>query len=149
MGFCHVIFRGQKPLPEAYPRELLTLGDHLRKRRLDLGLLHKEVAERLGVTRDTVRNWERNRTAPVARLVPGIARFLGYLPWRVPESFADRFALYRRSNGLTQRQLAARLRIDPTTVGRWESGRGLPSDRLKRRADLLIGIRPALPRESP
>ncbi|HKZ19449.1 MAG TPA: helix-turn-helix transcriptional regulator [Acidimicrobiia bacterium] len=136
-------------MPEAYPRELLTLGDHLRKRRLDLGLLQKDVAARLGVTKDTVRNWERNRTEPVARLVPRIVRFLGYLPRRAPESFTDRFALYRRSKGLTQRQLAARLGIDPTTVGRWESGRGLPSDRLKRRAELLISIRLAPPPASP
>ncbi|MGH9867493.1 MAG: helix-turn-helix domain-containing protein [Candidatus Polarisedimenticolia bacterium] len=81
--------------------------------------------------------------------MPRIVRFLGYLPRRAPESFADSFALYRRSKGLTQRQLAARLGIDPTTVGRWESGRGLPSDRLKRRAELLISIRLALPPGSP
>ena len=38
-----------RPLPPAYPRELKTLGDHLRKKRLDLGLLQKDVSQSLGV----------------------------------------------------------------------------------------------------
>ncbi|HKZ19445.1 MAG TPA: helix-turn-helix transcriptional regulator [Acidimicrobiia bacterium] len=72
--------RGQKPLPEAYPRELLTLGDRLRKRRLDLGLLQKDVAQQLGVSKDTVRNWEANRTQPGRLFLLRIAEFLGNLP---------------------------------------------------------------------
>jgi len=34
-----------------YPRELRHLGDHLVKRRLDLGLRQKEAARRLGAAR--------------------------------------------------------------------------------------------------
>jgi len=77
LPFCHVTLRGQKPLPKGYPRALCTIGDHLRKRRLDLGLLQREVAERLGVNEATVTNWELNRTSPALWFLPAIVRFLG------------------------------------------------------------------------
>ncbi len=80
LPFCHVRLRAQKPLPPAHPRELRTLGDHLRKRRLDLGLLQSEVAERLAVDETTIYNWERHRTQPARQLVPRILRFVGYTP---------------------------------------------------------------------
>jgi len=36
--------------------ELKTIGGHIRKRRLDLGLLQKEVALRISVDKSTVMN---------------------------------------------------------------------------------------------
>jgi len=60
------------PLPRSYPQVLTTIGDHLRKRRLDLGLLQREVAERLGVDKTTITNWELNRTTPALRFLPPI-----------------------------------------------------------------------------
>jgi transcriptional regulator with XRE-family HTH domain len=60
----------------AYPKELRTLGDHLRKRRLDLGLLQRQVAEQLGVDKTTVYNWESHRTAPPPVYEHRIAAFL-------------------------------------------------------------------------
>jgi DNA-binding XRE family transcriptional regulator len=77
LPFCHVTLKGQKPLPRAYPRALCTLGDHLRKRRLDLGLLQRGVAERLGADPCSVTNWELNRTKPALWFLPAIVRFLG------------------------------------------------------------------------
>ena len=70
--------KAEKPLPWAYPRELRTLADHLRKRRLDLGFGQKEVAAQLGVDEMTVKNWERGRTKPLARLVPRNHTVLGH-----------------------------------------------------------------------
>jgi transcriptional regulator with XRE-family HTH domain len=57
---------------------LKTLGDHLRKRRLDLGLLQREVAQKLQVNQMTICNWEINRTSPQLRFIPRIITFLGY-----------------------------------------------------------------------
>jgi magnesium chelatase family protein len=53
------------------------LGSRLRHRRRELGLFQREVAERLGVTVDTVLNWEKNRSRPPARFERAIAAFLG------------------------------------------------------------------------
>jgi len=77
LPFCHVKLRAQRPPLAAYPKELRTLGDRVRKRRLDLGLRQKDVAEQLGVDEMTINNWERHRTRPIGRLLPAISRFLG------------------------------------------------------------------------
>ena len=78
LPFCHVSLKGPKPSPSAYPKILKTLGDHIRKKRLDLGLLQKEVAERIGVGKTTIYNWEKNRTTPASRFRRRIIQFLGY-----------------------------------------------------------------------
>jgi len=113
---------------------LETLGEHLRKRRLDLGLLQKEVAQRLGVHKDTICNWETNRTSPPLRYLPRIIQFLGHVPHYItPETFGERILAVRRLLGLSQRELARRLGVDPGTLGRWERGKGRPSKRLGER----------------
>ena len=78
MPFCHLRLRGRKPCPKGYPAQLNTLGDHMRKRRLDLGLLQREVAEKIGVTESTIWNWEANLSTPQQRFIPRIIAFLGY-----------------------------------------------------------------------
>jgi hypothetical protein len=40
--------------PKGYPLEPRFLGEHIRKRRLDLGLLQIDVAAQIGVTKSTV-----------------------------------------------------------------------------------------------
>ena len=52
--FCYVTLRGRRPLPAVYPKQLRTLRDHLRKRRLDLELLQRQVAEQICVDKSTV-----------------------------------------------------------------------------------------------
>ena len=123
---CQLELEAEKPLPEVYPKVLKTLGNHLRKRRLDLGLLQKEVAERLGVTTDTITNWELNRCEPGIRCYPAIIEFLGYVPFSLGETFPDRLKAYRMVKGLTQRQLAQELGVDPATVRTWEAGKSKP-----------------------
>jgi len=103
LPFCHVTLRGRKPRDPAYPDELRTLGDHIRKRRLDLGLLQREVADQIGVTVFTIRNWERGRTRPAVRLMPAIIRFLGYIPFGLNPSLPERIRAWRRLQGLSRR----------------------------------------------
>ena len=63
-----------------YPEHPKSLGEHLKKRRLDLGLLQREVATWLGVNGWTVGNWENGKTQPARRFTPKIVQFLGYDP---------------------------------------------------------------------
>jgi DNA-binding XRE family transcriptional regulator len=72
--------RSARPLDREYPTELRTIGDHIRKRRLDLGLLQREVALRIGVDKTTVYNWEAGRATPSLRGLPAVIWFLGYDP---------------------------------------------------------------------
>ena len=76
LPFCQIRLKAEKPLPRAYPRELMSLADHLRKRRLDLGLRQKDVAEQLGMDETTVNNWERHRTRPAPPYLSTILQFL-------------------------------------------------------------------------
>jgi DNA-binding transcriptional regulator YiaG len=41
-----------------YPAHPITVGDHIRKKRMELGLLQREDAEIIGVTESSVWNWE-------------------------------------------------------------------------------------------
>ncbi|MEI6575087.1 MAG: helix-turn-helix transcriptional regulator [Bacteroidota bacterium] len=61
-----------------YPANPKTIGEHLRKKRLEEKLLQKDVAKMLGVTEDTVTNWENNRSIPMKKLRLEIINFIGY-----------------------------------------------------------------------
>jgi len=119
--FCHVTLRGRKPRP-GYPEEPKTIGEHLRKRRLDLGLRQKDVAERLGAHYKTYDNWEQGKHEPEFRFLPAIVAFLGYDPTPEPATLAEKIRATRHRQRISQEELARRLRIDPSTVTAWESG---------------------------
>jgi len=137
LPFCHVTLRGQKPLPRAYPRALCTIGDHLRRRRLDLRLLQREVADRLGTDHSTITNWELNRTKPALRYLPGIVQFLGCSPLDPGEFVGERLFAFRRERGLSQNRLARLLGVDPGTLSRRERGLRTPTYRYARLAETL------------
>jgi transcriptional regulator with XRE-family HTH domain len=128
LPFCKVTLKGQKPLSPFYPKALKTLGDHIRKKRLDLGLLQREVAQKIGTSETSIHNWERGHTTPSLNFMPGILRFLGYTPFeKDAASLAENIKAYRRAFGLSQKALAKQLKIDPTTLARWEKEKGRPS----------------------
>jgi len=49
---------------EDYPIDPKTFGERLRKARMDAGMKIKELAELIGVTEDTVINWELRGMRP-------------------------------------------------------------------------------------
>jgi DNA-binding XRE family transcriptional regulator len=57
--------KGLRPLP--YNPNPTTLGEHMLKRRIELGLFQKDIAERLGINLFTVLNWEHDRATPPIR----------------------------------------------------------------------------------
>ncbi len=131
MPFCHITLKTQKPLPSAYPRTLKTLGDHLRKKRLDLKILQKEVAQRLSVGESSIYNWGNNLSIPSLRYIPKIIEFLGYTPYDPSvRTTGEKIVAYRRLLGLSQKRLACHLDIDPSTLGRWERNKRQPPERV-------------------
>jgi len=76
----NISFRVERPVNPAYPKELNTLGDHLRKTRLDRGLSQSDVAMILGVDEDTITCRELNWNQPMVNQLPSIYSFLGYAP---------------------------------------------------------------------
>ena len=88
----------------------------------------------------TVNNWERNRCQPRLHLFPKIAQFLGYSPFptEAKHTIGEAIKAYRLMHGLSQKKMAKVLRIDPTTLARWEKGKDTPSKKLSQRlVDLL------------
>jgi transcriptional regulator with XRE-family HTH domain len=124
-----VELKTQKPLSPAYPKELKTFGDHIRKRRLDLRLLQSDVAEKLGVTESCIWNWENNATSPTFPHWPALVEFLGYNPLPQPPTLAERLVQDRKIRGLSQEEMARRLGVDPSTLARWERGARVPPSR--------------------
>jgi transcriptional regulator with XRE-family HTH domain len=125
LPFCHFEIKTKKPLSKAYPKELLTLGDHIRKRRLGLMLTQKQVAHAIGVDEATVWNWEKDRTKPLTKQIPAIVSFLGYDPFPSGDrTLADKVLRYRLSNGLSLKKLAMQIGIDPATLSRLERSNG-------------------------
>ena len=113
------------------------MGDHLRKRRLDFGLLQKDIALKIGVNKATITNWEINHNYPELRFIPAIIEFLGYWPYDTPaDNLGQQIIAKRTKLGLSQKELAQRLGVDPSTLGRWEQGKGQPL--LKHRVRVMI-----------
>lgn len=54
-----------------------TLGEYIRKKRLEADLTQKELAGRLFVAESTVSKWERGLSYPDVSMVPGVCRELG------------------------------------------------------------------------
>ena len=139
LPFCHFTLRGRKPPPDGYPVELRTLGDHLRAKRLDLGLLQRDVAEQLRVSKATVYNWENNRSSPALHLVPRIIGFLGYVPYDTQlESLGQQIVAARRRLGFSQKGLARRLGVDSSALGRWEHDGAPVSSTFRQRLNAFL-----------
>jgi transcriptional regulator with XRE-family HTH domain len=128
LPFCHAELRAPKPKSEHYPKEISTLGDHIRKHRLDHNLMQKQVADQIGVDEATITNWERNAAVPTVRYMPAIFRLLGYDPPPRAVFLPERLVSARKRLGLSQRRMAEQLGVDPCTLRDWESGQHHPTE---------------------
>lgn len=80
---CHLfgtlVLRAPIPVPVApplYPEVPKTLGEHLKKRRIERGMSTWDLAGEFRVCQATINNWEGDRSVPAIRFDPAIARFL-------------------------------------------------------------------------
>jgi len=138
---CYLTLKTGKPRNPAYPEDLKTLGDHIRKRRLDLGLHQKDVAAIVNATTSSVTNWEKNRTTPRLYLLPRIIKFLGCDPLQSnATTLGQKIKQYRIQKGLSLSRLARHLGIDPGTLARWEKHESEPTGKLKERVNSLLKI---------
>ena len=105
-----------------------------------LKLLQRQVAEQLGVDKTSIHNWEGNRTKPGLKYMPAIMRFLGYNPLPPSDDWADRLVQGRTAMGLTQKQAAARIGVDPCTLARWERDEREPTGVFAARAQHFLSL---------
>ena len=98
-----------------------TLGERLLNKRLEKGLLQKEVAVLLGVSEDAYRFWENGSAYPRIKYFPKIIEFLGYIPIELDTtSLSGKITLYRHLHGLTYKEFGKLFNFDGTTIRSWE-----------------------------
>lgn len=56
----------------SYTALLNNFSENLKKRRLELGLSQKELAEMVGITPKTIQNYEKKRTIPTSAIMEKI-----------------------------------------------------------------------------
>lgn len=115
-----------------YPENPRTLGEHLRKRRLNLYQTQEQVSMRFRISVTAYNYWEADRIAPKVNKWPEVVRFLGYDPSPPPTNFREAVKALRRSLGLDKRKFAARLGVDVKSVLNWEAGYSFPLRRTRR-----------------
>lgn len=65
-----------KPKPEDYPSNPVTLGDHLKKKRLDENLSMEQVCKDLNINPSTRLRWENNMIEPRGESVEKLKQYL-------------------------------------------------------------------------
>ena len=138
MPRCHLELKAAKPLQNAYPCELNSLGDNIWAKRLALALYQKEVAALIGVRECNIWNRENNWCQPAVRFIPKIIDFLGYAPFTPKPSLSEWLKMVRSATGLSQKALARALGMEESTINDWERARHRPAaESLGRIRDLL------------
>lgn len=120
MPFCHIELSVDRPTPCGYPADPQTVGEHLRKRRMDLELCQKEVAAEIGVGKSSIANWESGRSSPRLTHWPDILAFLGYDPRPLPPTIGQKLRRHREGLGLSILEAAAMMGVNSSTLSTWE-----------------------------
>ena len=145
LPFCRVTIHGVRcphgphfRQVKGYPAVPKTIGEMIRKRRLDLGLHQIEVAEVIGCDEMSIVNWERGHTAPRINYMAGVTRFLGCNPFPSADTLAERLLNRRKAFGITQKEFAREIRVDPSTLARWERSDREPKGRFQQIVEALF-----------
>jgi len=150
LPFCHFTLRvGSERITEfsltglGLVRSPKTLGEHLRNRRLRLGLRQKDAAARLGTMREVYERWERDVREPVISEWPSVLSFLGRYPFSIHAS-DDLVLGARRCLGADQKRLAKMLGVIHQRLRRWEHGTERIPANVERRLRALTNFDPSL-----
>ena len=122
LQFVPIRLKALKPKETDF--EPRSLGEHLRKRRLVLGLTQNQAAKQLGINSWTVLNWEKGHTEPPIESMPAIVRFLGYDPFPEPKTLPERLLAKRRAMGWSIRKSRPKAWGRPRDLGRLGTGQG-------------------------
>lgn len=139
LAFCGFDVVAPMPKPPKYPNSLITIADHLKKRRMDLRLFQEDVAKIIGVSTDCITYWENERSVPQIHLIPKIVKFLGYNPVKMDSnSLGSQIKKYRLEHGLSHKGMGEILEVDASTVGSWECGKFQPIKESIRKLSKLL-----------
>lgn len=110
------------------PSRRRTLGDFIRVKRVLSLQLHSDVARIIGLSEDTITNWETNRFVPQINLYPAIFQYLGYYPFtHETGSIGGKVLQLRNCLGLSYEAAGEAFAVNASTVRTWELGRFRPA----------------------
>ena len=101
----------------------VSLPDHLRRRRFDLGHSQEEAAHAIGVAPDTLQKWEANDVLPAPGVLDAVESYLGVCFVRWTREIGRHLRTWRKVRGLDQLRAARRIGICLETVTKLERGR--------------------------
>ena len=122
LPFCHVHLRACRPLPELLRTPPTTPGEHLKRRRFDLGHTQAQAAEEIGVGLTAVCRWENEGAPPFPRSLPAFERYLGYLLAPTSVELGERLRAWREKERMSRTEAARRLGIAGKTLSNLEDG---------------------------
>jgi DNA-binding transcriptional regulator YiaG len=137
-------FRIRKPIP----KKPVSLGEHLKKRRISLRLMQREVAKQMGEKSSTYANWENGFYAPSRTKQSKIIKFLGFNPFENSrdepplKDFGDHLKKHRFDLFLSQDMAARHFGVHVTTYRNWEHSHGRPHGHAQRQIIAWIGYDP-------
>jgi len=131
---CYILlllkFTSLRPADLTYPGEPSTIGEHIRKARLERGLTFHEASKHMDIPHFTICTWEMGHKHPRAEYYPRIISFLGYIPLKKESEDAHHvFLYYRLLLGLARKDVAKMLGVSYCTVLRFEEQELLPLGR--------------------
>jgi len=118
LAYGAVTLRKQREKPA--PHNPQTLGEHIRRRRLELRLTQRAAGQVFGVSRDALAWWENGTRNPEPAHVRAILEFLGYDPRPEPSGFAEELRFTRYRLGHEQAAFATALSVPLPTLRAWE-----------------------------
>lgn len=109
----------RKPKTLEYSLFPKTVGEHIRKIRIERELSQREVSKQIGVSEDSVTYWEKGRFVPQVQRYPAIIAFLGYYPFtHETQTIAGKLRQLLNCNGWSHKECAKALAIDIGTIKR-------------------------------
>jgi DNA-binding transcriptional regulator YiaG len=112
----------KKPHTTSYVHTPQTLGEHIKKKRIENDQLQKDVAPLLGISEAALIDWEHNHSQPRVGYYPKIIAYLGYYPFEHDMStISGHIIKMRYCNGWSRGHLAVLVGVDTTAVLGWET----------------------------
>jgi len=112
---------------KGYPTDPKTIGEMIRKRRLDLRLRQVDAAKIIGCDEMSIVNWEKGHRSPRVNHMAGVVQFLGFNSFQNGDTMAHRLVSHRKALGMTQKEFAQQIGVNPSTLARWERGEREPT----------------------
>lgn len=134
-----LVFRCERPnLLKNF--EPTTIGEHIRKKRLESGLTLDKLSKKWEIRIDKLLHWERGRRVSF-ELYSMIFSFLGYVPMQLNTlPPRERLVALRKLSRTSQKNLAKKLGMKITDIVDFESGKQISKESEKIICDYLSMI---------